>query len=115
MSKTLHLTLRRKWFDMILSGVKLEEYRELKEYWQDRFMHWDIAERNSFSTIKSYGDYRHFDTITFRNGYSKNAPEMVVECLGITIGRAVPEWSDNWPGECFVIKLGKIISITNNK
>ena len=30
---TLHLTLNKKWFDMILSGEKTEEYREIKPYW----------------------------------------------------------------------------------
>ena len=27
--KTLHLNLKKQWFDMILSGEKKEEYREL--------------------------------------------------------------------------------------
>jgi len=31
--KTLHLNLKRKWFDMILSGDKDEEYREIKPHW----------------------------------------------------------------------------------
>ena len=29
MSKILHLTLKKKWFDMIASGEKKEEYREM--------------------------------------------------------------------------------------
>jgi hypothetical protein len=33
MRKTLHLNLKRKWFDMILSGEKKEEYREIKKHW----------------------------------------------------------------------------------
>lgn len=36
--KILHLTLKKKWFDMILSGVKKEEYREVKAYWVDRLL-----------------------------------------------------------------------------
>ena len=34
---TLHLTLKKKWFDLILSGEKKEEYREIKDYWCKRF------------------------------------------------------------------------------
>lgn len=34
--KTLHLTLKKKWFDMIASGEKKEEYREIKPYWSQR-------------------------------------------------------------------------------
>lgn len=32
----LHLTLTKKWFDMILSGEKKEEYREIKGFWSKR-------------------------------------------------------------------------------
>jgi len=28
----LHLTLKKNWFDLILSGEKKEEYREIKPY-----------------------------------------------------------------------------------
>lgn len=38
-TKTLHITLKKKWFDMILSGEKKEEYREIKEYWINRLIH----------------------------------------------------------------------------
>ena len=31
--KVLHLVLKRKWYDMIASGEKIEEYREIKPYW----------------------------------------------------------------------------------
>ena len=32
----LHLTLKKYWFDMIKSGIKKEEYREIKDYWVKR-------------------------------------------------------------------------------
>lgn len=35
---TLKLTLKKKWFDMIASGEKKEEYREIKPYWIKRFI-----------------------------------------------------------------------------
>ena len=34
--KTLTLFLKKKWFDMIASGEKTEEYREIKPYWEKR-------------------------------------------------------------------------------
>ena len=40
--KALHLNLKRKWFDMILSGYKKEEYREIKAYWINRFLIYSI-------------------------------------------------------------------------
>lgn len=85
---------------MIEAKIKLEEYRELKPYWCKRFCRVQFRP----DSIKLFPD-----TITFKNGYSKNARQLVVECKGITVGKAKPEWSDNWTGEVFVIKLGEIL------
>ena len=38
MKKTLDLVLKSKWYDMITSGEKREEYREIKTYWENRLM-----------------------------------------------------------------------------
>lgn len=32
----LTMPIKKKWFDMILSGEKKEEYREIKPYWTIR-------------------------------------------------------------------------------
>ena len=37
MNETLHLPLKAKWYDMIESGEKTEEYRVTKPYWIKRF------------------------------------------------------------------------------
>lgn len=94
-NRTLNLTLKKKWFDLILSGEKKEEYREVKNYFIKRF-------------------FKHeYKQILFRNGYSSNSRKILIKCDGIYIGNAKPEWSDNWIGEVFVIKLGKIIATYN--
>jgi len=82
--KILHLTLMRKWFDAIASGQKTKEYRLIKPYWVVRL------ENNSF------------DEVHFKNGYSRSAPFMRVECLGISKTR-----------EKYVIHLGKILEVKN--
>ena len=98
--KILHLTLKKKWFDMIASGEKKEEYRDLKGYWMLRLSN-------------QHGDsFKTFDIIRFRNGYSKTAPTMDVECKGIKIGDGKPKWGSN--RRSFIIKLGKILSISNH-
>ena len=88
---------------MIASGEKREEYREIKPYWSKRLS----RTKNAYIFLPE--PYSH---IIFTNGYANNAPKIKVECLGIKIGTAKPEWSDNWQGNVFRIKLGKII--TNN-
>ena len=34
--KILELPLKKEWYNMIESGEKREEYREIKQYWQKR-------------------------------------------------------------------------------
>lgn len=116
---TLHLVLKGKWFDMIASGEKKEEYREIKPYWERRFSCSYIEKlisRPCSSIYKSMNIYNvgcSRDTITFRRGYFKNAPEMTVEFKCIITGKAKPEWSDNWKGDVFIIKLGDILCKKN--
>lgn len=101
---TLHLTLSRKWFDMILSGEKKEEYREIKPHWEKRLKH------PEYSGINEY-EFKTFDRIVFKNGYDKNAPVMTVECLGIKQDTGLEQWGAE-PGRFyFVIKLGTVFSI----
>ena len=35
--RVITLQIKREWFDMILSGEKKEEYREIKPYYKSRF------------------------------------------------------------------------------
>jgi uncharacterized protein (DUF736 family) len=95
--KVLHLTLKKKWFDMILSGEKTEEYREYKQYFISRLKNWKY-------------DY---DCIEFRNGYGKNAPMMRVELKDVCYGKGHEKWGAKEGENYLVIKLGKVIE-TNN-
>jgi len=87
----LHLTLKKKWFDMIVSGEKREEYREIKPYWIKRL------------------EGKHFDIIRAYNGYHKGRPTFDIECKGIRKGIPRPEWFYGVPELVFVIELGNII------
>lgn len=96
--KVLHLVLKRKWFDMIASGEKKEEYREHKMYWKKRL----VKDGYWHSQV-----CKDFDIVRFRNGYAKDAPIMDVECLGISVeDEGKKEWGFEY--RCFVIKLGRI-------
>ena len=89
--RILYLTLKKEWFDMIEAGIKTEEYREIKEYWEKRLKigYW-------------------FDAVHFRNGYSKTARTMMFKCNGIFKGRGVMAWGAP-DKEVFIIKLGNRI------
>lgn len=54
----LTLTIEKKWFDMILSGEKTEEYRELKRYYDSRFRNAAMLKiRNTRQTFPSSGTW----------------------------------------------------------
>jgi len=91
--KVLHLTLEKKWFDMVSSGIKKEEYREIKPYWDLRL------------------HTRHFDVVEFRNGYGKNVPSITVELLGIIRGLGIIEWGAPEKTVVYILRLGRIISL----
>lgn len=113
--KTLHLTLKKKWFDMIASGEKKEEYRDTKYYWEKRLSNYGSVKRSMmliFNGQYSKDTFKKFDTITFKNGYAANAPTMVVECKGIDIKEGNPDWGAEHGKQYFVIHIGEITSIT---
>lgn len=119
---TLHLTLKKKWFDMILSGEKKEEYREIKQYWirrlimEDLCYEKDIMDRfDKLNSIFIGKMFRKYNEIVFTHGYAKTAPQMIVECKGIRTGTAKSQWSDGFKGRVFIIELGKIIGTKNCK
>jgi len=84
----LHLTLKKKWFDLIKSGEKTEEYREIKDYWTTR--------------LKG----KEFDIVRFRNGYQKNAPQMEFAIKDIWIGYGRVTWGAPRNHKVYIINLG---------
>lgn len=89
--KVLHLTLKKCWFDMIASGEKREEYREIKPYWDRRFLG------------------KQYDAVQFRNGYSANSPIVLVHLIRIVKRVGRKDWgAPEHP--VYVLKLGSLIS-----
>ena len=90
----LTLPIKKKWFDMIESGEKKEEYRAATFYYIVRFC-FDYCLDLTFQTS--------FQWIRLRNGYSKNSP--ILECrVKIDYGMGNPEWGA--PNEeCFVLEI----------
>ena len=94
--RALRLTLKKKWFDMIASGEKREEYREQGK-WID-------------SRVNANKDY---NVVEFANGYGPDVPCCVVEYLGYDWATGNPEWGAI-PGKLYkVIYLGRVLSLHN--
>lgn len=96
----LHLNVKRKWFDMIKSGEKKEEYREITSYWGNKFM--------SNIRIKNKHYHPQDVIICFSNGYKKEREQIYVECLDIWVGYGKPEWGAEPDKQYFILKLGRI-------
>ncbi len=101
----LTLPIKKKWFDMILSGEKKEEYREIKDYWTKRLLKTDIK-FNQEAIINSMknGHCSFTKTVIFKNGYSKNSPQ--IKCMvDITIGTGFKIWGADPNKEYYVLKI----------
>lgn len=90
---TLTLPLKRKWFDLIRSGEKREEYREMSPYWKRRLesAHW--------------GGFRTYDRLVFTLGYPKAGDtERRLEFANpqVSIGFGLPEWGAE-PGRLYFV------------
>lgn len=109
--KILRLTLKRKWFDLIKSGEKTEEYREIKHYWIHRLCE-DIEH---YEVNYWEGVYKKYTHILFVNGYSKESQWFKIQCNGIEIGEGKPEWGAEPGKKYFIIKLGKILTASEQK
>lgn len=71
----LQLAVKEPWFSMIANGEKLEEYREIKDYWAKR--------------LEGDKKYTH---VLFVNGYGTTRPRVEKEIILITKGKPKEGW-----------------------
>lgn len=114
----LILPIKKKWYDMILSGEKKEEYREIKPYYEIRL-------QNFFGAIavESLSGYKLLQgdsvpeeirrepvqQILFRNGYSKESPSFIAKCT-LSVGEGRPEWGAEPEKEYFILSIIEIVN-----
>lgn len=107
----LPLVLKGKWFNMIASGEKREEYREPSKYWLKRFHRWNQRVNENVGPV-----------VEFRLGYGKNAPRLAFWCYGCdttsgmlcyayTEQQTHPEWGEPETPH-LLIRLGGRVELT---
>ena len=99
-SKTLHLVLKRKWWDMIASGEKREEYRTQSDYWIKRLVDGEYYGSDGLNK------YNPFENVCFHLGYTNTT--MTFRIAHIYQGYGVPEWGGG-NERVFIISLGERI------
>lgn len=104
----LTLPIKKKWFDMILSGEKKEEYREIKPYYTSRFINlFGLSHISALSGPLILGYKPPEREIRFRNGYSKKCPSLTARCT-LGIGYGEEEWGAEPNKEYYVLKILEI-------
>ena len=107
----LILPIKKKWFDMIKSGEKKEEYREIKTYYDKclgnaiiGFPFTKVIIEN-FESIKSYDEsqFKIIDII-FRNGYKADSPKIKCKCK-LNIGQGKEEWGAEPNKEYYILQI----------
>lgn len=86
MKDTLYLPLKSKWYNMIESGIKKDEYREKKPYWAKRLID------------------RNYKYVTFSYGYTQR--RMTFKYEGYELGLGKKEWGAP-DEEVFIIHFGE--------
>lgn len=80
----LTLPIKKKWFDMICSGEKTEEYREMTPYYEQRFKNLELLDEHGNPTNEEA-------CLILRNGYGYDRPEVTV-LVRLKIGTGFPAW-----------------------
>ena len=107
--KTLTLSLKKQWFDMIKSGEKKEEYRECSEYWITRFIKlcgWFEYKFVDHHRKMIACDRLNCDRLVFTLGYPRaedSERHLEFKNPKIRIGQGRPEWGAERGKNYFVI------------
>lgn len=114
--RVLYLSLIAYWYNLIESGKKPEEYREVKPYWVNRlggttYPKGYLESRSEEELVammkerEQRGLFSKYTHVQFSYGYTKRS--MLFEIKDIVIGNGKAEWGTD--KEVFVIKLGRRI------
>lgn len=96
--KVLDLPLKREYYLMIESGIKREEYREIKPFWISRLLVGGYSESGEIA-------FKNFPLVRFRFGYTKRT--MLFEVEGLRVGQGNPDWGAPVGKDVFILKIGK--------
>lgn len=123
---------QEKWFDMILSGEKKEEYREIKEYYEIRFQNLfgaitihplyppdNFLDRSEFELLQGEAVPEEIrkdsvQEIIFRNGYSKDSKAIKARCR-LRTGKGRPEWGAEPDKQYYILEILNVEKMAADK
>lgn len=98
----LPLILKGKWYDMIDSGKKKEEYRDNKLFWRKRIT----------NVIYKAGNEDEPIVVAFSHGYKKQDMFYVADRIFFRDGSNHPEWGEPETRH-YVIELGERVELVD--
>lgn len=98
----LPLVLEGKWYDMIASGEKKEEYRDAKLFWRKRITN---------VICKAHNECGHI-VVAFSRGYKKQDMFYVADKIFFADGSNHSEWGEPDTPH-YVIKLGERVELVD--
>ena len=87
----LTLIIKNKFFDEIIAGTKLQEFREIRPNLVKKYCKVDDEGYAIFDEEKGIFEPRHYDAIRFYVGYGKNRASALVSVTGCNIELFVDE------------------------
>ena len=102
MNVIMNMTIKSRWFDMILSGEKHEEYRAVD----------NSQVKNAWESIYNY-EYGEYYVMVLRNGYRMSSRALAIQVYGIILRSGkdsiYPEWGEPTDRDHLVIILGDVL------
>jgi len=118
---TLHLPIGNSpkyggaWFDLIRTGEKKEEYREVTTFYRERLCSDSrIGAQENGDLFVIVDQWKGLKVLHLTNGYGHSKPQLWAHIEEITIGRGNPEWGAP-DRDVFIIKLGAVFHTKNLK
>lgn len=115
----LTLPIKKKWYDMILSGQKKEEYREVTPYYTARFQTLaGLSRIYKRETVEEF--FRRWPgggaecRLILKNGYSYDSPAALATGR-LRIGSGRPEWGAEAGKEYYVFAIEKVEVLRSGK
>lgn len=89
--RELFISIKKVYLDQIIKGTKIEEYRMIKPYWENKLIN------------------QKYDCIKFKSGYFVGSPEIKIQYLGYEIKKYKSPLFGDKEVMVFALKLGKIL------
>lgn len=107
--KTLHLTVHKAAFEVMVTGEKPEEYRKPSQWMQSRL--WKKKGEKDFE----FYEPKEFEVVKITNGYRKDSPYFIAEFKGFIVSEIYFKRTysnglivEVQPGD-YILNLGKIL------